>query len=322
MSGLYAGTEITPAPLPPLLLDDQRTRQAMPALHTLALTLICLIWAGNFIAAASAVQYLSGLEFTLLRFVVVLALLLPWIRRPVSGQWFNLTMACLGMGALHFGLVFMALDRSVDIASIAILMQVYVPLTTLLAVIMLKERIGWRTSSGISLAFLGVLIVGLDPLVLTQLDVVLLVLASAFCLALGTIFMRRIQGVGMLSFQAWNALLSIFPLAFAGWLLEPGFLNDPAKVFQTSAWKGLLYSAIGASIIGHGLFYWLIQRHEVNRITPYLLTVPILAVGLSIWLWGDRPGPRLLVGGGLVILGVLWITLRARNRGRVITETP
>ncbi|MEM7054763.1 MAG: DMT family transporter, partial [Pseudomonadota bacterium] len=175
----------------------------MPITHSLALLLICLVWAGNFIAAASAVEHISGLEFTLLRFVLVLALLLPWIRRPQAGQWTNLIIACVCMGALHFGLVFVALARSADIASVAILMQIYVPLSTLLAVFVLKERIGWRTSSGIGLAFIGVLVVGLDPLVLTQPDVVLLILASAFFLALGTIFMRRVQGVGLFSFQAW-----------------------------------------------------------------------------------------------------------------------
>lgn len=287
----------------------------MPVAHSLALLLICVVWAGNFIAAASAVEHVSGLEFTLLRFVLVLILLLPWIRWPRAGQWWNLLVACLCMGALHFGLVFMALARSADIASVAILMQIYVPLSTLLAVIVLKERIGWRTASGIGLAFLGVLVVGLDPLVLTQLDVVALILCSAFFLALGTIFMRRVQGVGLFSFQAWNALLSIPPLLLAGVWIEPLFLAEPMRVFQTNAWIGLAYSAIGASIIGHGLFYWLIQRHEVNRITPYLLTVPVMAVGLSVWLWGDRPGIRLIIGGTLVILGVLWITLRARHRG-------
>ncbi|MEM1081637.1 MAG: EamA family transporter, partial [Pseudomonadota bacterium] len=129
----------------------------MPIQHTLALLMVCIIWAGNFIAAASAVQHVSGLEFTLIRFVLVLALLWPWLRKPAPGQWLNLILACIGMGALHFGLVFMAVARSVDISSIAILMQIYVPMTTLLAVVMLNERIGWRTASGIAIAFFGVL---------------------------------------------------------------------------------------------------------------------------------------------------------------------
>ncbi|MEM1080032.1 MAG: DMT family transporter, partial [Pseudomonadota bacterium] len=143
--------------------------------------------------------------------------------------------------------------------------------------------------------------------------------------ALGPRFARRSVGLFVLGalhavflffgdILAFYALLALPLLWLAGWILEPNFLDQPLQFIQTPAWIGLLYSAIGASIIGHGLFYWLIQRHEVNRITPYLLTVPVMAVGLSVWIWGDRPGLRLILGGGLVIVGVLWITLRAQQR--------
>jgi O-acetylserine/cysteine efflux transporter len=57
-----------------------------------------------------------------------------------------------------------------------------------------------------------------------------------------------------------------------------------------------------------------VQRHEIQNVTPYLLLVPVLSVGLGVLAWGDRPGPRLLIGGALVILGVLWVTLRSHAR--------
>ncbi|MDT8449547.1 MAG: DMT family transporter [Wenzhouxiangellaceae bacterium] len=292
----------------------------MPLNHRAALLAICLIWAGNFVAAAIAVDHLPALTFTVLRFALVLALLAPFLRRPVRGQWGNLLAACWCMGTLHFGLVFVALDRSTDVSSIAILMQVYVPFSTLLAVLVLGERIGWRTASGVAMAFGGVLVVGLDPVVLAQLDVVALVLASAFFLALGTIFMRRVRGVGVFGFQAWNALLSLVPLTLLALLLEQPTTAIRALDWASPALPAVAYSAIGATIIGHGTFYWLIQRHEVNTVTPYLLLVPILAVALGVLLRDDRPGPRLLVGGAMVIAGVLWVTLRARHRRRWVPE--
>lgn len=295
---------------------------AMPASHLMFLLLICLIWAGNFIAAAWAVDHLEPVTFTVLRFAVVLVLLLPFLRWPARDQWPTLVAACWCMGAVHFGLVFMALGRSEDVSSVAILMQVYVPMSTLLAVVFLGERIGWRTASGIGLAFAGVFVVGLDPLVLAQVDVLVMVLASAFFLAAGTVFMRRLQGVGLFSFQAWNALLSILPLAALAVALESPLESIRSNPAASPAWPALAYSAIGASIIGHGGFYWLIQRHEVNRITPYLLLVPVLAVVLGVLVWGDRPGLRLLTGGALVILGVLWITVRARYRPRPAAVEP
>ena len=294
----------------------------MPPSHLLFLLLICLIWAGNFIAAALAVGHLQPLTFTVLRFSVVLGLLLPFLRWPARNQWPTLLAACWCMGALHFGLVFMALDRSEDVSSVAILMQVYVPMSTVLAVLFLGERIGWRTASGILLAFGGVLVVGMDPLVITQADSLLLVLTSAFFLAAGTVFMRQLKGVGLFNFQAWNALLSLIPLGLLACVLESPLASIAANPLNSPAWPALAYSAIGASIVGHGGFYWLIQRHEVSRVTPYLLLVPVLAVILGVLIWGDRPGLRLLGGGALVIVGVLWITVRARQRARVLAPEP
>ena len=81
-------------------------------------------------------------------------------------------------------------------------------------------------------------------------------------------------------------------------------------------WGGAAYSAIGSSLLGHGLYYVLVQRHPVAQVTPWLLLVPVLAVGLGIAFWGDRPGPRLLVGGAMVLGGVLVIALRAIAKSR------
>jgi len=288
----------------------------MPLAHRVALLAICLIWAGNFIASAIAVDLLPPITVTALRFGLVLAVLFPLLKLPPHGQWLNLLAACWCMGALHFALVFTALARSADVSSVAILMQVYVPFTTILAVFILGERVGWRTVGGIGLAFGGVLVVGLDPVVLAQLDVVGLILASAAFLALGTIFMRRLRGVGLFSFQAWNALLSVIPLTLLALWLESPRSELVALQAAWPAWLAIVYSALGASIIGHGTFYWLVQRHEINLITPWLLLVPVFAVVLGVLLRGDQPGSRLLAGGAMVIAGVLWVTLRARFRRR------
>jgi len=294
----------------------------VPVSHFLLLGFICLTWAGNFLAAAWVVNQMEPLSFTVMRFLLVLALLLPLLRPPARNQWLRLLLTCWTMGGIHFALLFVALGRSTDVSSIALLMQVYIPLSTLLAVLFLGERIGWRTSLGILIAFGGVLVMNLDPLVLAQLDVVALVLLSALSLATGTMLMRRLEGIRVLNFQAWNALLSLPLLVGLTWVLGQPTLPEMEVLSRASVWGAIAYSAIGASIVGHGGFYWLIQRHEVNTVTPYLLLVPVLAVILGVLVWGDRPGPRLLIGGGMVLAGVLWITLRMRFRRRMAPAQP
>ena len=42
--------------------------------------------------------------------------------------------------------------------------------------------------------------------------------------------------------------------------------------------------------------------------------MPLFGIVFGILVWGDRPGWRLYVGGAVVLLGILIITLRARKK--------
>lgn len=274
-----------------------------------ALVLIaCLAWAGNFLAAASALTHFPPMLFTALRLTVVLVALAPFLRRPPRDQWPRLVAICLCSGALHFGLIFWGLRLAGDISSVAIALQSYIPMSTLLAVGWLGERIGWRTGAGISVAFAGVLVLGLDPSVVDAPGALGLTLAAALALAVGTTLMRDLRGVDTFSLQAWSALLGLGPLLVGSAVAEDGQL---AAVLGAGLqdWSGVVYSAVFASILGHGLLYVLVQRHPVSQVTPYLLLTPVFAVVLGVLAWGDRPGPRLVVGGAMVLLGVLVVAL-------------
>jgi len=105
-------------------------------------------------------------------------------------------------------------------------------------------------------------------------------------------------------------------LLISSLLTENGQL-DMIRTAPWQAWASIAYSALAASLVGHGLFFFLVQRHPVTAVLPYLQLTPVLAIAFGILIWGDRPGPRLLAGGALVILGILLITLRARSKTRL-----
>lgn len=283
-------------------------------LRDIALVLVvCIVWAGNFIAGARGMQHFSPDLFMILRFATVLVVLAPFLRLPPRGQWLRLIGVCLSMGTLHFTLMFWALGHSVDVSSVVIVQQTYIPMAVLLAMLLLREKVGWRTLAAVGVAFLGVLLVGFDPVTLGQPSVLAATLLSALFQALGSIYQRGIRGVGVFSFQAWTAVISLPLLLLASLLTE----QDQLELLRSAGWvhwASVLYSALLASIVGHGLFFFLVQRHPVSSVMPYLQLTPVLGVVFGILVWGDRPGWRLLAGGILVILGILFITLRARRR--------
>lgn len=283
-------------------------RRQIPLGHLLLILLICSAWGGNFLASAAALRELPPLLFTALRLSVVAMVLLPWLRWPRQQQWRRLVTVGLANGAVHFALSFWALRLSLDLASPAIVMQSYVPMSALLAVWLLGERIGWSSAAAIALSFAGVLVLGLDPLVLQAPLALVLMLVSALFLAIGTVLMRGLIGLHPFNFLAWSALIGIPLLLGVSFVVE----GNPVPLLAAAGpvgWGGALYSALLASVLGHGLFYWLVQRHPVSLITPYLLLAPLIAVVLGMLFWGDRPGPRLLTGGAMVLAGVFFITV-------------
>lgn len=285
-------------------------------LRDLALVLvICVAWAGNFLTSAFALREIPPFLFTALRLTILATVLVAFVQPPPRGLWPRLVAVALCNGVLHFGLSFWALHLAGDLASPAIVMQSYVPMAALLAWWWLGERFGWRTGLAIALSFAGVLVLGFDPIVLDNPASLLLMLVSALFLAIGTVLMRRLSGLGMLSQQGWTALLSIGPLLALSLWFEPGGF-DALRAASWIGWGGAVYSALFASLLGHGLYYVLVQRHPVAQVTPWLLLAPMLAVGLGMLFWGDRPGPRLWLGGAMVLGGVLVIALRARTKAR------
>jgi O-acetylserine/cysteine efflux transporter len=287
--------------------------ERMPLRDLTLILVVCIVWAGNFIAAASGMRHFSPFLFMSLRFLLLLLVLAPFLRPPPAGQWLRLVAVCLCMGGLHFTLMFWALARSEDISSVAIVQQTYIPMAVLLAMALLGERVGWKTLAGIALAFAGVMVVGFDPLVLSQVDVLTITLLSALFQALGSIYQRGIRGVGVLNFQAWSAVIAL-PFLLAASLLAEHDLVATLRAADMADWFSVVYSALMASLVGHGLFFFLVQRHPVSSIMPYLQLTPILAVLFGVVFWGDRPGWRLMAGGALVITGIVFITLRARSR--------
>jgi O-acetylserine/cysteine efflux transporter len=277
--------------------------------------LICIAWALNFLTSAYALREIPPFLFTAVRLAILALLLGAFVKPPAPGQWPRLVAVALCNGVLHFGLSFWALQLAGNLSSPAIVMQSYVPMAALLAWWWLGERFGWRTGLAIALSFAGVLVLGFDPMVFARPASLLLMLVSALFLAIGTVLMRPLKGLGMISQQGWTAIIGLLPLLGLSALFEPnGFtaLREASWI----GWGGAVYAALFSSLLGHGLYYALVQRHPIAQVTPWLLLTPVLAVVLGLLFYGDQPGPQLWIGGAMVLSGVLLIALRALARAR------
>lgn len=272
------------------------------------------VWGGSFVVSKIAVGEMPPLMFMGLRFVIVSAMLIPFLRWH-PGQMWNVAMISLFTGSLHFGLMITGLAMADDVAPVAIMIQLGVPFATLLSVVVLHERLGlWRISA-LAIAFSGVLVVGFDPEVFQYAGALVLVITAAFMMAIGTMFMRRVRGVPVYTMQGWLALMAWPPLMIASFFLE----GSPVPVLMNIEYDwgvivGLIWVVVGTSLIGHAAYYWIMQRHEVGLTAPFMLLAPILGAAGGAYFLGDVITWRMVVGGALTLIGVLIITTREGRR--------
>lgn len=76
---------------------------------------------------------------------------------------------------------------------------------------------------------------------------------------------------------------------------------------------GIVYTALGASLIGHAGMYYLLQRYDVTVVSPLTLLAPIFGISFGVLVWGDELGLRFWIGSSVTLFGVFVIALRKRE---------
>ena len=274
---------------------------------------VCLIWATNFVVTKLVLVHLDipPLLFSSLRFALVLLVALPWLLPWPRPRW-RIVVVGLMMGAGGFGLVSIGLMTATP-SSAAVVTQLGVPLTALLSVFMLGEKIGWRRGIGIALAFSGAIIVMYDPNGFALSFGLLFVLGSAFASAFGVVLLKKTENVAPLQFQAWVGLASSIPLGLASMGLETG----QAERAAAAGWPflaALAYTAIAVSLLGHSLFFKLVMKYEANLISTLTLMCPLMGIGLGVLVTGDRFDLRMIAGTAVVLAGVAIILIAPKRQ--------
>lgn len=279
--------------------------------HCILALLINAAWGFNIVAVKIGLQHFTPVFFTFLRFALLAILMLPWLK-IAKGQMWRITAIALTSGVLHFTTFFGGVYFAENSASVAVLLQLSVPFATLLAVIFLHERISLWQTTGILIALGGAMLISFEPLVFNYMNAVILTIIAALAYATGAVISRTLKNVGALQIQAWLALISIPSLAALSWLLEQNQLSQLQHIDFTST-GALIYTVLGASILGHGGMYYLLKHYPVTVVTPFMLLSPVVGVLAAVTLLDNEFTLRMLTGSIIIIVGIGMITLKMQQ---------
>lgn len=279
----------------------------MPARDVLAAVLVVTLWGLNFVAVKVALGVLPPFLLTGLRFGLVALVLAPFYR-PRLEQVPAILGIALVLGCGHFGLLFLGLS-GMDAATGAIVTQLGVPFSALLAWLAFGEKLSPSRAIGMAMAFAGIAVLAGEP-TLTHADPLLVAVAAMAAWALSNVQVKRLGGVDPAMLNGWMSVGATPMLLALSWGVENGQAAALSRLLhEPTALAGLAYSVIASSLVAYTLWYRLLARHAMNRLVPITMLNPVVGVAGGVLILGEPPTWQKLVGGAITIAGVAVVQL-------------
>ncbi|MBA8928327.1 O-acetylserine/cysteine efflux transporter [Kutzneria viridogrisea] len=282
----------------------------MKHVHLLLAVSVAAAWGINFVAIDYGLDSFPPLLFTALRFAVAAVPAVLFVGRPqVAWRW--VVAVGLVLGALQFGLLFVAIKAGVPAGLSSLVLQSQALFTALFSAVLLGERPTRGQLLGMGVALAGIVLVATDFGASGPLPAFLLVLASAASWAMGNVLTRKAAPPDSFRFLVWVSVVPPLPLLALSALTEDlSALHAP----EPSSLVALGYVAWVSTVFGFGVWTTLIRRYGATAVAPYSLLVPVFGMSSTALVLGEQLTVLRVVGAGVVLVGVGLTALTGRRR--------
>ncbi|MGP9846147.1 EamA family transporter [Brachybacterium sp. 107] len=291
----------------------------MPRSHAALACLVAIFWGLNFLAIHASLEQFPPLFLVALRFTLMALPALLFVPRPqVPLRW--LVGYGLGFGTLQFLGLYSGMAAGFPTGLASLVLQASAPFTVLLGAVLLRERMTARRALGIGVAVAGLVLVGISRGGTGAWWPFWLVVLGAFGWAIGNISSRLAAPPRPLELTMWMAIVPPIPMLALSLLLEgPRRITDSLAGSLTAqavpAWIGLAYTIVFGTIVGSGIWVWLMTKHPAGVVAPFSMLVPVVGITAAWLVLGESPHLLEIIGGALVVGGVLWSGRLVAARG-------
>ena len=278
----------------------------------LALTLAMLIWGAGPPVFKLALTNIPLFTLAFLRFFLGGFIFLPLahrtaIRRLTSHDWFAILAVALSSITVNIGFYFLGLKYadSINASIIAASAPIFI---FLVSVFWFGQRAKLRMSLGMMIAFIGVLVLVLSPLLKGQslasgewkgnIFYIIAMLSTVVAPFIEKSALKRINIYVILSISFFIGALTFLPFM----MYELTKWN-----FTLLNWRGavgIVYGAVFCSALAYWLYFYGLKRLATTEVGIFTYLDPFVTVAVAAPLLHELPGVFYFVSLVLVIVGI------------------
>ena len=300
----------------------------MTPIHIALAVLVAFIWGVNFTFIAWALESFPPLMLTALRFFFTAMPLVLFLKPPK----FNLTLFIYAIGTfvIQYAFVFTAMHLGASAGLTALLLQVQIFITVLLAYVILGESVGRMQIIGMVIGVLGLGVIAFNLGGDMPLVGFICILIAAIGWSFGNIASKqastqkissmsgalsannnnKASALSSLSLVVWGGLIACIVLTLSSLLFE----NEAwtlATFTQASfkSWLSLGFIVYISTLIGFGLWAHLLSQNIASKVVPFALLVTIFGMATSVLFTGEivtwwKMLAMVLILSGLILANV------------------
>jgi O-acetylserine/cysteine efflux transporter len=286
---------------------------------SLRATLVAIIWGANFVVIDEGLKGFPPFLLLTARFLLVAFPLIFFVPKP--GPWRQILSIGAFMSLGQFMLLYLALHLGMPAGLASLLVQAQVICTIGISRVVLGEHPTSQQLLGVVIGIFGLAVLVIGHGSHTPLGPVAICIAACLCWSIGNVMSRRAQITSGFGLTVWSAVIVPIPaLALAMVINGPHVLEHAVSHVGWLTIGSTLYTVIGASLFGYGVWNSLLSRYPVGSVVPFTLLVPATGIATAWIVLGQRPSVTEMLGGVVLLAGVATATLQRPN-ARPIAST-
>ncbi len=316
----------------------------MTPIHIALAVLVAFIWGVNFTFIAWALESFPPLMLTAMRFFFTAVPLVLFLKPPTFNR--TLFIYAIGTFVLQYAFVFTAMHLGASAGLTALLLQMQIFITVLLAYVLLGETVSHKQIIGMVIGVLGLGVIALNLGGDMPLVGFICILIAAIGWSFGNIASKQVskpsninttqQDAGATPVSSAHsknktAALSALALVVWGGLIACVILTLSSLVFETNAWQLVTFTQASSkswlslgfivyisTLIGFGLWAHLLAQNTASKVMPFALLVPIFGMATSVLLTGEVVTWWKLLAMVLILSGLILANVRMGFGRRVV----